>query len=132
MDEAKCPCKHCKENVAFPADMAGQIIECPHCGKDTILSIPKKRDDYDSNDIVKSLESIGEVFWVLGVCVGIFGCGLCAFALIVNNQISELQTEGLISGIVFGAIAFAQGFILKALFKGAAEIIRLLRKIAAK
>jgi hypothetical protein len=38
--EAKCNCQHCNGHIAFPAEMAGQMFECPHCKRDTQLIIP--------------------------------------------------------------------------------------------
>jgi rRNA maturation protein Nop10 len=38
--DAKCNCQHCNGHIAFPAEMAGQMFECPHCNRDTKLIIP--------------------------------------------------------------------------------------------
>jgi hypothetical protein len=37
---AKTSCQHCGEHIAFPIEGAGQTVECPHCKRETILSIP--------------------------------------------------------------------------------------------
>ena len=36
--EAKCNCQHCSGHIAFPVEMAGQTILCPHCGQKTTLN----------------------------------------------------------------------------------------------
>jgi hypothetical protein len=36
-DEAKCSCQHCDEHIAFPLELSGQTIECPHCKLETLL-----------------------------------------------------------------------------------------------
>ena len=35
--ESKCDCQHCGGHIAFPAEMAGQMFECPHCKIETLL-----------------------------------------------------------------------------------------------
>ena len=34
----KGECRHCAGHLEFPADGAGQFIECPHCGQSTELT----------------------------------------------------------------------------------------------
>ena len=36
----KGKCLHCSGPLSFPADAAGDAIECPHCGKTTELTLP--------------------------------------------------------------------------------------------
>lgn len=33
----KCACTHCGGRIEFPAEVAGQVVDCPHCGKKTPL-----------------------------------------------------------------------------------------------
>ena len=42
-DEAKCNCQRCGEHIEFPMVMAGQNVACPHCGRETTLTIPAVR-----------------------------------------------------------------------------------------
>jgi predicted RNA-binding Zn-ribbon protein involved in translation (DUF1610 family) len=37
----KCPCRNCQQRIEFPEEVAGSEIPCPHCGKDTLLFIPR-------------------------------------------------------------------------------------------
>ena len=39
-NEAKCNCQHCNGHIAFPPEMAGQSIACPHCQLETPLFMP--------------------------------------------------------------------------------------------
>jgi predicted nucleic acid-binding Zn-ribbon protein len=41
---AKCPCDHCGENIEFATQefLSGSSIACPHCGKETFLSVSSK------------------------------------------------------------------------------------------
>src|SRR6266436_2124535 len=36
---AKCGCSHCETHLEFPIEGAGTIINCPHCGELTELSL---------------------------------------------------------------------------------------------
>jgi len=38
--ELKCNCQFCNGHIAFPEDMAGQSISCPHCKLETLLYVP--------------------------------------------------------------------------------------------
>ena len=38
-EEAKFDCQHCGGHIEFPAEMAGQTINCPHCQLETQLVI---------------------------------------------------------------------------------------------
>lgn len=38
--EATCSCQTCSGHVTFPVEMAGQMVECPHCHFETRLFIP--------------------------------------------------------------------------------------------
>ena len=39
-NELKCNCQHCNGHIAFPSEMAGQSINCPHCQLETLLFMP--------------------------------------------------------------------------------------------
>lgn len=40
-EEAKCSCQRCGQNIEFPVVMSGQDATCPHCGRETTLTVPK-------------------------------------------------------------------------------------------
>ena len=39
-NESRCNCRHCNGHIAFPTEMVGQSINCPHCQLETLLFIP--------------------------------------------------------------------------------------------
>ncbi len=39
-EEAKCNCQHCEGTIAFPLEMDGQTVTCPHCQTETLLLNP--------------------------------------------------------------------------------------------
>ena len=42
---AKCNCQYCDNGIEFDANLLtteNNIVPCPHCGRETLLSIPKK------------------------------------------------------------------------------------------
>ena len=40
-DDAKCNCQRCGQSIAFPTEIQGQDVACPHCGRETTLLIPQ-------------------------------------------------------------------------------------------
>jgi predicted RNA-binding Zn-ribbon protein involved in translation (DUF1610 family) len=45
-DYLKCSCQKCGGHIEFPPDGTGELIDCPHCGEQTILvSTPEKIPD---------------------------------------------------------------------------------------
>ena len=36
---AKCSCTHCANHIQFPIEAAGTLVDCPHCGAPTELSL---------------------------------------------------------------------------------------------
>jgi hypothetical protein len=38
--EAKCNCRHCDGPIAFDTAEAGNTITCPHCQRETLLTLP--------------------------------------------------------------------------------------------
>lgn len=36
----KCKCQHCSQNIEFDSESAGQLVNCPNCGMETLLFIP--------------------------------------------------------------------------------------------
>ena len=38
-DYVKGVCRHCGGHLEFPADAAGEHIDCPHCGQKTVLEV---------------------------------------------------------------------------------------------
>ncbi len=38
-DYAKCSCPNCLNHVAFPTNLLGTVIECPHCARQFKLEL---------------------------------------------------------------------------------------------
>lgn len=36
-----CPCNNCSGNLEFDSAHAGETVNCPHCGMDTVLFMPQ-------------------------------------------------------------------------------------------
>jgi hypothetical protein len=146
---AKCECSNCGVNIEFDTDsfiesgktaskIFGQNVTCPNCHKPTILILPnnstaqaEKSEDINKSKIEDTLEFIGGIFLFLGL----ISAGAAAIALAIingNSYNAENQTQDNIILIVAGVISAIQGFVLNALFRAFAEIIRLLRKLVAK
>ena len=62
--EAKCNCQHCNGHIAFPAEMAGQMFECPHCKLETLLFIPLT--DKPAPQSAPSKKRISAILWIFG------------------------------------------------------------------
>jgi hypothetical protein len=117
--------------------ITGQTIPCPHCGMDTILFIPrvgvpkpvehyaeqlKKLSDEsklkNESRVENELDSAGIIFLIIGVG------GLLAGAYFAFQNGQGFEPLFLICGFA----AALNGAISYLLFKGFAEVIRLLRK----
>ncbi|MGA3163766.1 MAG: hypothetical protein ABSD77_06170 [Verrucomicrobiota bacterium] len=109
-----CPCNYCEQNIEFEAadfvqsgvgisSIFGQTIPCPHCGKDTILTMPlsKKGTSMVSTKELRGrtklivlgiaalvLAIIFTITWkfpdaVSGISVGVFSGGAAILVLII-------------------------------------------------
>jgi NAD-dependent SIR2 family protein deacetylase len=144
----KCKCQYCNQSIEFDRALIevtgksgdatmGQSATCPHCGMETILYVPglgtPKSVEYYAEQLNKSaaraksknesrveneLDGAGRIFLILGV-LGLLGAGYFAFR-------DGRDSNPLI--LVLGTVSAVQGAIFYLLFKGFAEVIRLLRK----
>jgi hypothetical protein len=64
--EAKCNCQYCNGHIAFPAEMAGQMSACPHCGQETKLYVAAV-----PNDIPVDVKRRKIYFAIVPIIVGI-------------------------------------------------------------
>jgi DNA-directed RNA polymerase subunit RPC12/RpoP len=128
---AVCTCNTCSGKIEFESGNAGQTIQCPHCGMETILFIPKNVSKpphsvpnfalkYPAKSSAKpnieaQLEMAGSILFF----VGLIGFLVCIFLTVTTSQMEW---------ILFGFVAVLQGWIFSLTFKGFAEVIRLLRK----
>ena len=123
-------CQHCQNE--FESEGENRTEFCPHCGKESAVVQPiRKSNNMPVSDgkIEIALEIIGAVILISGLV----SAGICVCILLIGNagvnSTSEDDNIYLITAIVIG---ISQGIIVRVLFKAVAEIIRLLRQIAAK
>lgn len=95
-DEAKCNCQQCGERIAFPPEMAGKDVTCPHCGRETTLILPQvKKADSDPNALVPRDESKSETSDATKILFGIIGIAVIAIPLFffIHHQNEVAQAE---------------------------------------
>lgn len=139
-----CLCNNCSQPLAFAADGAGQTIECPHCRMETLLyrppgqsaaAAPKPEPPIkpvqletlrppEPDRVEDHLESIGKFFY-MGGFVGAIICGIGIILSIADDRGGQA-----ISFFLGLLAAVFQGIVLQTIFRGLAEIIRLLRRAA--
>lgn len=82
--EAKCDCQRCGDHIAFPPEMDGQDITCPHCGRETTLCLPKTdKTNPDSNAPMPQGEQKPEMSGERMLLFGILGIVAVAVPLIL-------------------------------------------------
>ncbi len=92
--EAKCNCQRCGEHIAFPVEMTGQEITCPHCGRETTLLSPQVRKaNPDSNASVPRDESKSETPDATKVLFGIIGLVVIVIPLVLIAHQQSVQRE---------------------------------------
>ncbi len=145
--DIKCNCVNCEggiviEEKQFVASFEnktkiwGQEITCPHCQRTTRLyktntnnPAAAKKEDYPDT-IERTLEIIGKCFFVGGIIVGILaGIGILMAVTSDHQSDDQLPVPEL---VIIAVVSIAQGIIIQTLFRAAAEVIRLLRKLVAK
>lgn len=126
----KAQCKHCQNE--FESDGENRTEFCPHCGKETTVIATKQKSHNQpvpDGKIEITLDIIGMIF----LLAGFLSAAICAFFLIIGiagpNPSNEADNIYLITAII---VSISQGIIIRVLLDALAEIIRLLRKIAAK
>jgi hypothetical protein len=142
---SKCKCNNCSESVEFPIEMARQSVECPHCKLETVLFLPPREPEAPKivieaplshtmlppAPIEDKLETIGGVFFFFGIT----GACICSFVFLCNagnSNLGQNHDEENIWLVTAAIICVAQGIIIQTLFRAAAEVIILLRKLVAK
>lgn len=140
--EIKCKCNVCGENIAFDLKQDGVTVACPHCQCETVLFVPPSDEAKrvaklrEEKRIIAprppappvltedSLDNIGSAFFTVGL-IGMVFSFIGALVACFNEDFT--------AGIILACAAIGlwfQGFIIKTVFRGAAEMVRLLRKIS--
>lgn len=74
----KCICANCAGHLEFEEENAGQKIQCPHCGFDTILYLPgAEKAEAEVASLTRKLEIHRRVLLLVGVVV-VFGAAVWA------------------------------------------------------
>jgi len=68
----KCACEHCAGKIEYPAEAVGLSTTCPHCGKETDLTLPPP--------VVDETEGGRRRIVWLGIAVAILLIGVIAVA----------------------------------------------------
>ena len=144
IDQVKCKCRHCDQTIAFPAADIGATVTCPNCQGETQLFRPVAPGGFPPGaapqlhlnrapalkpsklPVEDSLESAGGIYFAAG-CIGAVGFIAAAFLSITDERMTAAVVN-----ILYALICIGQGWIIWMLFRGAGEIIRLLRQVARK
>jgi DNA-directed RNA polymerase subunit RPC12/RpoP len=120
--------------MEFEKGRAGETVQCPHCGVDTVLFVPvvKKAKvvahqtqtavSYEGG-MEHSIGDVGGVSLALGIFGGV-GSVLGALVLFDDNQ----HAWG-IACLIAAAVCVLQGVAINILFKAGGDVIRLLKKL---
>jgi ABC-type sugar transport system permease subunit len=67
-DELKCTCQYCNGHIAFPPEMLGQSINCPHCQLETLLFMPASANPpKNPSPARKNKSRVGRVWLITGL-----------------------------------------------------------------
>jgi membrane protein implicated in regulation of membrane protease activity len=80
MSEAKCSCQFCNGHISFPAEMAGQMYACPHCGLETKLFIPnitKAPANSPPKNVSVEIKRGANPLGIASLVLGISACVFC-------------------------------------------------------
>ena len=83
-DETKCNCQHCEGHIAFPLQMVGQSIDCPHCGMAITLSVPTSLLEKHTLNQPKASNRINSLLLIL-ICLVTCICAIL-FCLVWQRQ----------------------------------------------
>jgi len=138
-----CLCNLCSGKIEFDPANAGQTINCPHCGMETVLfarpvekqpnppPVPVKRTPINNNDRIKqireascypALRGLAKVALVLGYGV--------ALLFLISGLAAAFGTNATVEGVarwvfLFGGVGAAMGIgiLTQAAYEGAVIIV---------
>ena len=146
-DFVTCPCRYCNGLIEFDASLfqTGTTTNCPHCGMETALFIPKipvkaidkipektaklieqKEKAHYYGGMEDTLENVGGIFLFLGVLGGI---AAIIMAIVAFNSDHDETGIG-VDLLCVGFISILAGAVNRIFLRAGAEIIRLLKKIS--
>lgn len=128
----KCHCMYCQGPIEFdladfvqsgesPAERLGQKVECPHCKKETVLAVKKKRVAFSNRQTdwfpSDSITAQGKTHLVtIAIGAGAIILLIILFAFVIHDNPGLLGRIGeggisLLAALIGGALAIV-GFIL--------------------
>ena len=113
MSEVKCSCQHCNGHIAFPAEMAGQMFACPHCGLETKLSAPTNPLTRPPNNVSVEIKRGVSPLGIASLVLGIIACVFCWIPLLGLLAV-PLALIGLLLalvGIILAGVNKKTGFV---------------------
>jgi DNA-directed RNA polymerase subunit RPC12/RpoP len=111
-EESKCNCQRCGQSIAFPSEMAGQDVTCPHCGRESTLLFPqvRKADPDPVSPIPIETVAIAEstliACYVLSVLLPLVGffCGVYLITKKAGGHGAACMAVSIFSVLVWAAI----------------------------
>jgi hypothetical protein len=114
--EVKCSCQFCNGHIAFPPEMVGQSVACPHCGMDTKLFIPNvtkvspsKPTQNVNVEIKRGVNPLGIASLVLGIIACVF-CWIPLLGLLVI-PLAGIGFVLAVVGIIMAGLSKKTGFV---------------------
>jgi hypothetical protein len=83
-DYFKCACQRCGKRIEFPSNGVGMTVDCPHCGKPTVLGVAP-----DSAPATKSKKALWMATALIAVVVIAAG-GIGAFLWMQKHKSKEV------------------------------------------
>lgn len=121
---AKCSCVKCGGGIEFSLDefefrhetaseRVGQLIKCPHCGQNTILSIPKEKPPTDDQRAVIRQRLVPCADCSTNISRDAFMCPACGrIAGVRFRLVWDVMCNFWLVGLIWAIIAFAIGALL--------------------
>ncbi len=140
---ARIPCDHCLTNIEFDVQDKDTTVACPACEQLTHLRIPaahqfivdraQRQEERAATKALsggpKKIETTLESIATLLIVLGIGGAAIIGISMAYQNETRRLSDEAL-GTLFFIAVGWlVQCWIMSALFRGFAEIIRQLRAL---
>lgn len=140
----KIECPNCGQPIEFPDEMVGTRADCPGCWRKIILNpaiaaaqpapapeviVPKVAAP--APKIEAELDDVGSQIYNLALVLGgfVFLAAVFMFVFAVAEENGSAALAGI--GALFTALVIvSQGYILRLVFRGGGEGIRLLRQIS--
>ncbi|SRR6266404_3962826 len=105
-----CPCEHCGNRIEFEAENAGQLAQCPNCGRETTLYVSKSSPSAPASPGGPS-RPVLKIAIAIGIVAAI---GSVAYLVFTYDQF--VRGIGALGGGILGLIIVVFLFILALLW----------------